>query len=126
MPESKQQEANYENFVAQNKHKGQPKEFIAPSLNSIAKQQNDQRLHKKTVYDLTGKGDWRKATHGEHMAGPIDHISKNKAAYSNKQQTLNPGLTHYVERGHTEDPLQGQNLRSSPDDFFIETSKVNN
>lgn len=123
MPQRKQQEANYENFVSQNKHKGQPKEFIAPSLSSITKKQNDQRVHKKTVYDLTGKSDWRTSTHGEHMAGPIDHVSKNKAAHSNKQQTLNPSLTHYVERGHTDEVPQGKDLHSHPpmeDDYFIE------
>jgi hypothetical protein len=32
------------------------------------------------------------------MAGPIDHVSKNKAAFSNLEQTIRPAEVHYVNK----------------------------
>lgn len=61
----------------------------------------DPVLRKKTVYDLTEKKDWRKYTAGDHMRGPIDHIAKNKAAFSNKQQAHEGAgaSTSYIKKG---------------------------
>jgi len=50
---------------------------------------------------LAGEEDWRRNTQGTHMAGPIDHVSKNKAQFSNPQQTIIPGQVHYVRKGRT-------------------------
>ena len=33
------------------------------------------------------------------MAGPIDHVAKNKAAFSNVEQTIRPANTNYINRG---------------------------
>ena len=49
------------------------------SMNTVGKAKKDDRLHRKTTYDLAGQEDWRQNTQGRHMAGPIDHVSKNKA-----------------------------------------------
>jgi len=57
------------------------------------------------MYDLTSKGDWRTSTEGAHMKGPIDHVAKNKAAFSDVQQTLTTG-TNYVDRGINTHPNQ--------------------
>lgn len=54
-----------------------------PSMSTVKKVEKDDRLHRRTVYDLAGTEDWRQNTQGRHMAGPIDHVAKNKAAFSN-------------------------------------------
>ena len=50
-----------------------------PSMSTVKKGQKDDRIQRQTVYDLAGEEDWRRNTHGSHMAGPIDHVSKNKS-----------------------------------------------
>jgi len=52
-------------------------------MSTVKKVEKDDRLHRRTVYDLAGTEDWRQNTQGRHMAGPIDHVAKNKAAFSN-------------------------------------------
>ena len=65
------------------KEKARIEDHYMPSMNTINKtKKDDPRLHKRTVYDLAGKDDWRSRTQGGHMAGPIDHVAKNKAAFS--------------------------------------------
>jgi len=61
----------------------------------------DPVLHKKTIYDLTERKDWRKNTAGDHMKGPIDHVAKNKAAFSNRQQAFEGAgaATSYIKKG---------------------------
>ena len=56
-----------------------------PSMSTVKKVEKDDRLHRKTVYDLADTEDWRANTQGRHMAGPIDHVAKNKAQFSNVQ-----------------------------------------
>ena len=56
-------------------------------------------MHKKTLYDLTGKDDWRDGTQTAMIGGPIDHVNKNKIAYKkNNQKALQvaPGARYGV------------------------------
>ena len=81
----------------------------------------DPVLRKKTVYDLTDKKDWRRNTAGDHMRGPIDHVAKNKAAFSNKQQAFEGAgiATSYLNKGDASGyqrystlPTQGSPVRT--------------
>lgn len=77
----------------------------------------DPVLHKKTIYDLTERKDWRKNTAGDHMKGPIDHVAKNKAAFSNRQQAFEGAgaATSYIKKGtRGGDGFQRQTTQGSP------------
>ena len=45
------------------------------------KSKKDKRFMKKTGYDLANKSDWRDVS-DDQMGGPVDHIAKNKAQFS--------------------------------------------
>ena len=73
-----------------------------PTLNTIQKKKKDPVMRKKTVYDLAGQNDWRRSSKASTLAGPIDHIAKNKAQFSNKQKTLSTATatgTSYLKQG---------------------------
>lgn len=77
----------------------------------------DPVLHKKTIYDLTERKDWRKNTAGDHMKGPIDHVAKNKAAFSNRQQAFEGAgaATSYIKKGtRGGDGFYRQSTQQSP------------
>jgi len=84
-PKAKDMEGYFEDPTAV-KYNREEKHHYMPTMATIKKgKKDDKRLHKPTVYDLAGQADWRTNTAGNHMAGPIDHVSKNKAAFSNQQ-----------------------------------------
>lgn len=71
-----------------------------PTMNTVKKGEKDTRVDKATVYDLAGANDWRQNTQGAHVAGPIDHVAKNKAAFSNPENTNIGAYGNYVPKGH--------------------------
>lgn len=85
------------------------------TLNDISQAKTDLRFQKATLYDLTGKGDWRKGMSAYEIRGPIDHVSKNKHAFKreNRINDIRASGGTYLKRGKYEQMLSEQYEKES-------------